>query len=502
MGVPSFFKWLCMRCPKILHDVLEGIPREVLDEDEDYLNYAELEIDNLYLDMNCIIHPCSHPDHLPIPKPLTEEDMFNNIFNYLDKLMRIVKPRKLVYFAVDGVAPRAKMNQQRQRRFRAAQETVKLVEKKEQLKQEWREKGQDFPSELEEDFNKKFDSNVITPGTEFMHRMSKAVQFYITERMNSDPLFKNLKCIFSDAYLPGEGEHKLLDFVRQQRALPDYDPNTKHCLYGADADLIMLGLSTHEPYFYILRETIMTKSEMKDMSGDKNMQTNQMEGEFNEKAKKEIPINFQFVKLHAFREYLDYEFKYINTPFPYDLEKVIDDFVFMCFFVGNDFLPHLPCLTIREGGIDCLMYLYKRILPFMGGNLTENGTLNLMRVEILMRELGQIEEELLRSAQRNEENRKNREKRGGFRGGRGGGRGGRGGRGRGGHGGHRDHGGHGDRDRDNRSRNYDNRDRNRHDKRPPDFDKIEVRTKDILNKEMSVPSFDIYGFIGGGPNKK
>jgi len=124
--------------------------------------------------------------------------------------------------------------------------------------------------------------------------------------MNNDPLFKNLKCIFSDAYIPGEGEHKLLDFVRQQRALPDYDPNTRHCLYGADADLIMLGLSTHEPYFYILRETIMTKAEMKDMTGDRN-NTKEMEGEFNEKAKKEIPINFQFVKLHVFREYLDYE---------------------------------------------------------------------------------------------------------------------------------------------------------------------------------------------------
>jgi len=64
MGVPSFFKWLCMRCPRILHDVVEGIPREVLEEDEDYLNHTDLEIDNLYLDMNCIIHPCSHPDHL------------------------------------------------------------------------------------------------------------------------------------------------------------------------------------------------------------------------------------------------------------------------------------------------------------------------------------------------------------------------------------------------------------------------------------------------------
>ena len=118
-------------------------------------------------------------------------------------------------------------------------------------------------------------------------------------------MFKDLKCVFSDANIPGEGEHKILYFLRQQRALEDYDPNVSHCIYGADADLIMLGLSTHEPYFYILRETVMTKKEMD--SNKNNQATQQMEGEFHEKAKKEIPINFQFIKLFAFREYIDYE---------------------------------------------------------------------------------------------------------------------------------------------------------------------------------------------------
>jgi 5'-3' exoribonuclease 2 len=170
----------------------------------------------------------------------------------------------------------------------------------------------------------------------------------------------------------------------------------------------MLGLSTHEPYFYILRETVMTKREI-DQNKSGNKEAPRTEGQFHEKAKKEIPINFQFVKLHVFREYLDYEFKYLNLPFPYDLEKVIDDFVFMCFFVGNDFLPHLPCLSIRDGGIDCLMYLYKRKLPFMGGNMIENGTLNLLRVEMFMNDIGDIEEALLRNAVNQQEFRKRRQ---------------------------------------------------------------------------------------------
>ncbi|XP_014274858.1 5'-3' exoribonuclease 2 homolog [Halyomorpha halys] len=405
MGVPAFFRWLIRKYPSVIVDCVEELGEDGQEVDSTKPNPNGVEFDNLYLDMNGIIHPCTHPENKPAPKD--EDEMMLAIFKCIDRIFKIARPRKLLYLAVDGVAPRAKMNQQRSRRFRAAKEGAEKVNQIALIRSQLEAKGVNLP--LEKDKPSHFDSNCITPGTSFMSNLTECLNYYIYDRLASDPGWKNIKVILSDASVPGEGEHKIMDFIRRQRAHGDHDPNTHHCLCGADGDLIMLGLATHELYFTIIREEfVLNEPKRCNLCGQTGHELTECKGvgvvDNIDSSIMGAPTRYIFVRLNVLREYLEEELKMPDLPFEYNFERALDDWVFMCFFVGNDFIPHLPSLEIREGAIDRLVILYKKTLYRTGGFITDSGEVNLDRVQLIMTHLGQTEDQIFRKRRVNENN--------------------------------------------------------------------------------------------------
>ncbi|KAM0682406.1 5'-3' exoribonuclease 2 [Mitosporidium daphniae] len=441
MGVPALFKWLNNKYPRIISSVIED---DAIDENGSSADGGKLpdllhpnpngfEVDNLYLDMNGIIHPCCHPEDEDAPAD--EEAMFNAIFAYIERLFAMARPRHLLYMAVDGVAPRAKMNQQRSRRFRAAQEAQEQLEASKIFRNALRSNGAEVIPEPDADKGDglptpgSFDSNCITPGTAFMANLSTALRRFITEKISTQSSWSCIQIILSDASVPGEGEHKIMDFIRQQQAAPGYPPSMTHAMYGLDADLIMLALATHEPNFFVLREDVF--GEQSDKRRNNNCYRCGAAGHHASGCTSaEISLKrmrttsphqrkpFIWLSVAILREYLHYEFTWKRSPRvgDFNFEALIDDWIFLIFFVGNDFLPHLPSLSIHEGAIDLLLDLYKQtILPVSMSSslqkpvptssrglleddssimLTHRGEVNVARVIELLAHLGKLEDKI------------------------------------------------------------------------------------------------------------
>jgi len=82
-----------------------------------------------------------------------------------------------------------------------------------------------------------------------MNTLSDHIRYFIRKKMKEDAAWQGVQVIFSGAEVPGEGEHKIMLYIRNLKAQPDYNPNLRHVLYGLDADLVMLSLVSHEPHF-------------------------------------------------------------------------------------------------------------------------------------------------------------------------------------------------------------------------------------------------------------
>jgi 5'-3' exonuclease len=272
-------------------------------------------IDNLMIDMNGILHTSAqkvyqygnfkprNPSFIKkkINPKIQQENFFKDVCQSIEHLLNVTQPKKRIIMCVDGPAPSAKMKQQRGRRFKSASE------------------------KSEEEFNNCFDQNAISPGTKLMDHLTKYIDWYIRKRITEDVSWQNIEVIFSNEKVCGEGEHRIMSYIRNYGK----DEDT-HCIHAADADVIMLALGSHKPNFYVLREDAYDKSN-----------------------------EFLLVNIGELRKDLVETIKFEHKYF--DPKYAITDFVFLMFIVGNDFLPHIPSIEIIEGGIEVIMDVYKNV---------------------------------------------------------------------------------------------------------------------------------------------
>jgi len=247
-----------------------------------------------------------------------EKKMIDKVLEYIDEISNYVKPKKGIFLAIDGVAPVAKIKQQRSRRFKSVHD-----------KELWDSIKKKHGKPLSNSWN----NSAITPGTAFMEKLHKQIIIWSTKQ--------KIKIIYSSCNTPAEGEHKLLQFIREnQRKGEEY----KYVLYGLDADLIFLALSTKSDSIYLLREA-------------------------NQINKHEAKGVLNYVSIKIMRECIKgtmenyYKKHFIdNVKYPnIDTDNIISDFIFLCYFLGNDFLPHLPSLNIHKDGIEDLIEAHIKI---------------------------------------------------------------------------------------------------------------------------------------------
>jgi 5'-3' exonuclease len=235
-------------------------------------------------------------EYAKLSKEELENEIFKlivlNIFTIIDE----VQPEDYAVLAIDGVAPMAKITQQRKRRYVKALESLKISEDE---------------IENDQDLNfatnsKKFDSNCITPGTDFMFKLDYFIQKSINENIKANN-FNVKNIVYSSHLVPGEGEHKIFDILRNKYIEVEMGKNV--LVYGADADLFMLTLLSKQPGLYLWRE------------------------------KRREAFNIDILRKEIASDMLT------GMEAPFSRNIIIQDFVILMFLIGNDFLPHMPSLN-------------------------------------------------------------------------------------------------------------------------------------------------------------
>jgi len=388
MGVPTFFLEIIKN--KLYKNVISPVKN------------GKTQCDYFFFDYNGIVYNAYEAikkdlENKNLTKAKLEELLIDEVIRYTKYLIcDVIKPKQLTYLSMDGPAPRAKMIQQRSRRYKGYADKMFLQNEKKKHgisvdKDEWDR------------------SSNISPGTEFMQKLSNRLKEKMKSKffMDHEP---KMKMILSDGNVPGEGEHKFLDIMRSMRHLSS-KKDLSIFIYSKDADLIVLSVASHKNNIHILREI---KSET-----DANLKKMYEAYEF-------LDLNIDNLKEGFFKE-----LTHIVEGQKFDKIRILNDYIFLTFLVGNDFVNSMSYLKIRKGGLKSLIAIYHEVFsnlqttasPLKGsaeikGSLNEylinyhpdepdykskklEPTLNILFFTKIMQKLSEKEDELMKEQQRN-----------------------------------------------------------------------------------------------------
>jgi 5'-3' exoribonuclease 1 len=331
MGIPAYFKWVVKRHRKSIKE----------------FESSGWNVDNLYIDANSTIYDgvrmCTFSNDSQF-----ENDIINFACRRIENYAAILKPNICLYIAFDGVAPVAKLEQQRTRRFKT------------QFDKKIRD-SLGIPIKSSE-----WSTANITPGTLFMTKLTKKV----VEYFNVNKVTAKKVCV-SGAEEAGEGEHKIFEMIRTDKR---HKEQVTIC-YGLDADLIMLSLH-HLQYSAKIGLYRETPEFIKSIDSGLNP---------NQSYLLDIPVVAE-----AITNELN-DGKAIKTE---SQRRRMFDYIVMCFFLGNDFLPHFPAINIRGNGISILTSAYKETVS-LDGNLTSETGIRWRGIRAFVKRLAAIERETI-----------------------------------------------------------------------------------------------------------
>lgn len=279
---------------------------------------------HLFMDCNSIIYDSFRILEQTRPELLDNHDeletiIIQTVIRKISDYILYIHPTTTAYVAFDGVAPFAKMDQQRNRRYKGSvlSKITAHVKQTDIEKSSW-------------------STSNITPGTNFMRKLGERVT---TAFKGLETHYKVKHLIVSTSDSCGEGEHKMFQYMRQHSM-----PSTDTCaVYGLDSDLIMLSVFHCSLYknMFIFRET----PEFGQQFLPQDMKVGEDEN------------TCLFMDIHSLSRAILSEMQCGAT----DPHRIYD-YVFLCFFLGNDFLPHFPSLNIRTTGIDTLLDTYRKFI--------------------------------------------------------------------------------------------------------------------------------------------